>query len=93
MHVVIYYTLFSVLVCCLAGCIVSINSLFKRLDYYENLFIDMRRESDDYLQSLTEFSKMDLFSDNEELKMLINRTKSIIEFMDGYEWIEEEEKE
>ncbi len=53
----------------------------------------MRKESDDYLQFLTEFSKMDLFSDNEELKMLINRTRSIIEFMDGYEWIEEEEKE
>lgn len=85
--------MFFILVCSLVVCVISINSLFKRLDYYENLFIDMRKESDDYLQFLTEFSKMDLFSDNEELKMLINRTRSIIEFMDGYEWIEEEEKE
>ena len=93
MHVAIYYIVFFVLIIFLIVCLISIKSLLSRLDYYENLFSNMRNEIDQYLRFLNSFASIDLYSDNEELKMLINNTKSLAEFMDGYEWIEEEKEE
>ena len=93
MHVVIYYIVFFIMFCAVIFCIFSINSLLKRLQYYEDLFIGMRNEIDNYINFLNSFSRMDLYSDNEELKMLINKTKSVSDFMDRYEWIEEKKEE
>lgn len=91
MHVAILYTIIFFLTGFLTASIFSIKSLLSRCDYYENLFTDLRSNADLYMNSLTGLTETNILYDNDEVKSLIKSTNNFIDFLDGYEWIKEEE--